>query len=107
MAASVETMGAQLALRQAYCLNQILKLAEFQRLKSEAAAHNLHQLLILRAVGGGILLKILVLVALQLFDYAACDKLQVALRAGKAYKRTTIDEWWACYALKEGVRSQN
>ena len=98
VAASIETMGAQFALGQTYCFHQIFKFAELQRLKSETAAHNLHQLFVFGTVGSGILFQILVFIAFQFLYYASRYKFKVAFRACEAYERATVDERWACYA---------
>lgn len=78
-ARAVEAMGAELALGQAYGLNEILERVKLKRGQAEPVAHYADHALVFGRARFGILLKILVLVTFKLLDNPARYKLKVAL----------------------------
>lgn len=78
-AAAIETMGADLTFWQANGLDELLYGVKLERCETKILTDGLHHALILRRVGSGIFLKILVCVTLKLFNYSACYQLHVAL----------------------------
>ena len=72
-------MRAKFALGQTNGLDELLELVEAQRGKSQLAAYFLHHALIFGRVGGGVLVEIGILVALEIFDDAARNQFHVAL----------------------------
>ena len=85
-------MRTELALGQADALDQRLQRVEAQGGEAETLAHDFHHAVVLGRAGRGILIKVLVLIALQLLDDAARYQLQRTLGSGEADEGAGIDE---------------
>ena len=71
MAGAIETMGTDLAFRQAYGFYQRLQGIELQRREAETFSNQFHHLLVFGRIGFRIFAEVLVLVAFQLLDDAS------------------------------------
>lgn len=97
-AGAVEAVSAELALGQTDGVDEVFERVKLERSEAQALAYYLHHALIFGRACGGIFLKILVLVALKLFYYAARYQFEVALRRREADERTAVDERRTGYA---------
>ena len=79
LAAAVETVGADLTLRQSYGIDELFDGVELQCGESQVFGYGIHHAVVFRRTGGGVFVEVLVGVALKLLDHAARDKLHIAL----------------------------
>ena len=92
IAAAVETMRTELALRHTYGLHEIFQAGELQRRQSQTLGNLCHHPLILRRIRLRILLEILLVVALKVLDDTTRDQFHIALRRSEVDKRTAIHQ---------------
>ncbi len=78
-AATVETVGADLALGDSDCGDKIFEGSKFQRGEVVAFAYLLYHGFVLGCAGSGILLEVGVGVAFEFFDQSTGEQLHVAL----------------------------
>ena len=79
VAAAIKAVCAHAALVHTNALNQILKLSKLQRGKAQTLGNLIYHTLVLRRVGGRVLLQVLLIVALKVLDDTACNQLHIAL----------------------------
>ena len=79
LAAAVEAVSADLAFRQSDGGDKVLEFRELERRQAETFADDINHLFVLRRVGCGVCLKILVAVALKFGNDASGYQLHVAL----------------------------
>lgn len=98
VAATVEAVGAYLALGQPDALHQRFDLGKLQRGEAQAARYLVDHAPILGRAGGGIAVEVAVFVALKVLDDAAGDEFHVAFRCREAYEGASVHQRWARYA---------
>ena len=80
MTGTVKTMGTNLTLRQPNRINQDFQRIELQGCQTESLTDFFHHPFILRRVGSGILVQILVLITFQFLDDTTLEVFEVTLR---------------------------
>ena len=104
-ACAVEAMGADLALRKTDSVDKILQSVKLKRCQAELLAKDLNHAVVFRAVGFGILLKVLVGIPFKILYDSASDEFEVALGCCEVDKRTAIDKRRTSYADMHLLRS--
>ena len=92
MAAAVKTMCADLAFRQTDGFDECFQRVKLQRAEAKSLGNGLYHLLVFGRISGSVFVEVFVLVAFQLFDDAARNQFQIALRGSKADEGATINQ---------------